>query len=148
MLVEMSEQHRSKLSWPEAVVAVMDLLDTQLYELIGADGFMRLVTAFYRRVITDDMLRPLYPAHDMAGAETRLREFLIMRFGGPDDYARRRGHPRLRMRHARFSVTQAARDRWIQLMDQALAEVRLPAPAEPMLRQFFADAGTFLINAN
>jgi hemoglobin len=105
------------------------------------------VAAFYRRVVSDDILGPLYPSRDMAGAETRLREFLIMRFGGPDDYAQRRGHPRLRMRHARFPVTQAARDRWIELMDQALAEVQLPKPAEQMLRQFFADSGTFLINA-
>ena len=126
----------------------MNLLDTQLYELVGADGFTRLVAAFYRCVATDDILGPLYPVHDLAGAETRLREFLVMRFGGPDDYAQCRGHPRLRMRHARFPVTQAARDRWIELMDQALAEVQLPAPAELMLRQFFAEAGTFLINAN
>jgi hemoglobin len=125
----------------------MDLLDTQLYSLIGADGFTRLVAAFYRHVATDDILGPLYPSKDLAGAESRLREFLIMRFGGPDDYAQRRGHPRLRMRHARFPVTRAARDRWISLMEQALAEVRLPAPAARMLRQFFADSGTFLINA-
>jgi len=126
----------------------MNLLDTQLYDLIGADGFSRLVAGFYQRVTTDDILGPLYPLHDVAGAETRLRAFLVMRFGGPDDYAQRRGHPRLRMRHARFPVTQAARDRWIELMEQALVQAKLPAPAELMLRQFFADAGTFLINAN
>ena len=126
----------------------MDLLDTQLFDLIGAEGFTHLVAELYRRVVTDDILGPLYPAHDMAGAEQRLREFLIMRFGGPDDYARRRGHPRLRMRHARFPVTQAARDRWIDLMEQAMAEARLPKQAEPMLRKFFSEAGTFLINSD
>jgi hemoglobin len=90
----------------------------------------------------------MYPSEDLVGAEYRLCMFLIGRFGGPPTYIEERGHPRLRMRHARFPVTQAARDRWIALMDQALAEVQLPAPAEPMLRQFFAEAGTFLINAN
>ena len=126
----------------------MDLLDTQLYDLIGEDGFTRLVAAFYKGVVTDDILGPLYPASDMAGAEQRLREFLIQRFGGPDTYSQRRGHPRLRMRHARFPVTPAARDRWLKLMDAALAEVKLPAAAEGMLRQFFADSGTFLINSD
>jgi len=125
----------------------MDLLDTQIYSLIGADGFARLVAAFYKRVASDEILGPLYPPHDMSGAESRLREFLIQRFGGPDDYSRRRGHPRLRMRHAHFPVTQAARDRWVSLMDQALAEARFSAPIEQMLRAFFADAATFLINA-
>lgn len=60
-----------------------DLLDTHVYSVIGAEGFRRLVAAFYRRVPADDVLGPLYPQHDLAGAETRLREFLIQRFGGP-----------------------------------------------------------------
>jgi hemoglobin len=124
----------------------MDLLDTQLYSLIGEDGFTRLVAAFYRRVPTDDVLGPLYPKQDMRGAQERLRSFLIMRFGGPQRYVEKRGHPRLRMRHAPFPVTQAARDRWIELMEAALAETKLPPQAESMLRSFFHEAGTFLIN--
>ena len=124
----------------------MDLLDTQLYGLIGEEGFNRLVGAFYRQIPADDILGPLYPKNDLAGAEERLRWFLIMRFGGPDHYAQQRGHPRLRMRHAHFKVNRAARDRWLKLMDAALAEVQLPPVAEKMLRHFFADVGTFLIN--
>lgn len=124
----------------------MDLLDTQLYSLIGEDGFTRLVAAFYRRVPTDDILGPLYPQQDFQGAEERLRMFLIMRFGGPQKYMEKRGHPRLRMRHAPFPVTPAARDRWIELMEAALAETRLPPQAEALLRPFFHEAGTFLIN--
>jgi hemoglobin len=124
----------------------MDLLDTQLYPLIGDDGFTRLVAAFYGRVPGDDILGPIYKRRDLAGAEERLRMFLIMRFGGPQHYLERRGHPRLRMRHAPFPVTQAARDRWILLMEAALAETKLPAQAESMLRKFFHDSGTFLLN--
>ena len=84
-----------------------DLLDTHVYSVIGEEGFRRLVAAFYRRVATDDILSPMYPKKDMAGAEERLRGFLIQRFGGPDHYSQRRGHPRLRMRHAPFKITQA-----------------------------------------
>lgn len=124
----------------------MDLLDTQLYGLIGDDGFSRLVAAFYRRVATDDILGPLYEKHDLTGAQWRLREFLVGRFGGPPRYLEQRGHPRLRMRHAKFAIDQAARDRWISLMEQAMAEVQLPDEAERLLRPFFADAATFLIN--
>ena len=124
----------------------MDLLDTQVYDVIGEDGFRRLVAAFYRRVPGDDVLGPLYPPDDMPGAEQRLREFLIQRFGGPDHYSQRRGHPRLRMRHHPFAITRAARDRWVSLMTEALAEVNLPPEAEPPLRAFFEDAATFLIN--
>ena len=124
----------------------MDLLDTQLFGLIGDEGFTRLVAAFYRRVPTDDILGPMYPADDLPGAEWRLREFLIGRFGGPPRYVEQRGHPRLRMRHAPFAITAAGRDRWVKLMDEALAEAGLPPAAEAPLRQFFKEAATFMIN--
>src|SRR5688572_20964504 len=106
----------------------MDLLDTDVYRLIGDDGFARLCAAFFRRVPADDLLRPMYEP-DFAGAEQRLRDFLIGRFGGPDTYVRQRGHPRLRMRHARFHIDRAARDRWVALMTEAMSETALPEPA-------------------
>ncbi len=65
--------------------------DQEIYPLIGEDGFRRLVAAFYRQVPQDELLGPMYPRHDLAGAEERLREFLIFRFGGPQRYLETRG---------------------------------------------------------
>ena len=124
----------------------MDLLDTRVYEMIGEDGFERLVGAFYRRVRADDILGPMYPEQDFTGAEQRLRDFLVGRFGGPMRYVETRGHPRLRMRHGRFRIDGAARDRWVSLMEDALAETNLPPEPTRLLRQFFHDSATFLIN--
>lgn len=117
-----------------------------LYSMIGEDGFARLVAAFYRQVPDDDILSKMYPPDDLAGAEERLRDFLIGRFGGPQRYIERRGHPRLRMRHAPFHIDQAARDRWMALMGQAFAEAALPAEAEAFLREFLSQTATFMIN--
>jgi hemoglobin len=117
-----------------------------VYDRIGAAGFARLLAAFYRQVPGDDLLGPLYPAEDLAGAEARLRGFLIFRFGGPDDYLAERGQPRLRMRHAPFPIDQAARDRWVALMDRALTEADLPPDAVEALRAYFHEAATFMIN--
>ena len=124
----------------------MDLLDTRVFELIGEEGFARLVGAFYRRVRSDDILSPMYPDADFAGAEQRLRDFLVGRFGGPMRYVERRGHPRLRMRHGRFRIDQKARDRWVSLMEEALGETNLPPEPTRLLRQFFHESATFLIN--
>jgi len=120
--------------------------DQEIYAAIGEEGFDRLVAAFYRQVPHDDILGPMYPADDLAGAQRRLRDFLIFRFGGPQRYIEQRGHPRLRMRHFPFAIDQAARDRWIQLMNKALTEVALPAEVDSMLRQFFEGVATFMIN--
>lgn len=117
-----------------------------LHEMIGDDGFTRLVSAFYRQIPGDDILGPIYPADDLAGAEQRLRDFLIFRFGGSPRYIEQRGHPRLRQRHLPFPVDQQARDRWISLMERALAETQLPAQAGQMLGEFFSDTATFMMN--
>lgn len=123
-----------------------ELAEHEVFAAIGEEGFTRLVAAFYRRVPADDLLGPMYPADDMDGAELRLRLFLIFRFGGPPEYLAQRGHPALRMRHAPFAITPAARDRWVELMEQALDETDLPEEAQQTLRRFFAATATFLIN--
>lgn len=117
-----------------------------IYAQIGEEGFARLVTAFYDQVPSDDILGPMYPADDLEGAEERLREFLVGRFGGPQRYIEKRGHPRLRMRHMPFQLNQAARDRWVQLMDKALDQAALPAESTQCLREFFHHMATFLMN--
>lgn len=118
----------------------------QIYERIGEEGFEKLVHAFYKQIPGDDILGPMYPADDLAGAEERLRDFLVGRFGGPPRYVEQRGHPRLRMRHAPFPVDRAARDRWIELMTKALDEAELPADVSKMLLEFFDGVATFMIN--
>jgi len=120
--------------------------EQDVYAAIGEDGFTRLVAAFYRRVPQDDILGPMYPAGDFAGAEQRLRDFLIFRFGGPQRYIEDRGHPRLRMRHAPFVIGSAARDRWLMLMTAAIEEASLPPEAAALLHAFFGSTATFLIN--
>lgn len=117
-----------------------------IYEALGEEGLSRLVAAFYRRIPQDDLLGPLYPPEDLAGAEQRLRDFLVFRFGGPDRYLQHRGHPRLKMRHVGFTIDRAARDRWIELMNAALVEAEIPAPAATPIRQFFDEVATFLMN--
>ena len=121
-------------------------MDENIYATIGEEGFSRLVAAFYRQVPQDDVLSAMYPQHERQAAELRLRNFLIYRFGGPQKYIAERGHPRLRARHLPFRIDQAARDRWMKLMDNALVETALPAEAEQLLRAFFEQMSTFLIN--
>jgi hemoglobin len=120
--------------------------EVEIFERIGEEGFARLVRAFYAQVPDDELLAPMYPRHDLVGAEERLRDFLIGRFGGPPRYVERRGHPRLRMRHMPFTIDQAARDRWVQNMDRALDEARLPEDVTASLREFFHSTATFLRN--
>jgi hemoglobin len=120
--------------------------EVEVYSMIGVEGFTRLVAAFYRQVPQDDLLGPMYPARDLQGAEQRLRDFLIYRFGGPQTYIEQRGHPRLRSRHSPFAINQTVRDRWMRLMNNALGEAALPGEAEQVLRKFLEEMSSFMIN--
>ena len=118
----------------------------KIFGIIGEEGFQRLVAAFYRQVPTNKILGPMYPADDLEGAEYRLRGFLIGRFGGPQTYIEERGHPALRMRHAPYNLNIDARNRWVEIMDRALDEAAFATEVDEVLRPFFAQTATFMIN--
>ena len=119
---------------------------SDVFRQIGDDGLARVTKLFYQRVRDDQILAPMYPAEDFDGAEQRLRQFLIFRFGGPDTYLHERGHPRLRMRHAGFAIDQQARDRWFQLMSEAIEEAEIPKETAEIMLAFLAHVATFLMN--
>lgn len=117
-----------------------------VFDVVGESGLRRLVAAFYRRIPTDDLIGPMYPPEALAEAERRLADFLIYRFGGPETYVQQRGHPRLRIRHAPFTITTAARDRWVLLMDAAIDEVQWPIEVVAVVKPFLHESATFLVN--
>ena len=120
--------------------------ESQVYAVLGEEGFTKLIAAFYRRVPTDDILGPMYPKDDLANAEWRLRQFLIQRFGGPMTYSEQRGHPRLRMRHAPFPVDVFARHRWMKLMTEAMTETNVPPEVVAVLKPYFESTATGMMN--
>jgi hemoglobin len=121
-------------------------LEKNVYELIGEEGFTRLVAAFYQGVTRDSVMRPLYPDHDLEGAERRLRLFLIQYFGGPTTYSQERGHPRLRARHAPYVIGEPQKEAWLNLMLKALDEAEIPEPSYSAMKEYFLMAAPFLMN--
>lgn len=115
-------------------------------EIGGFDTFRRIVAKFYEGVAQDAVLRPMYPEADLGPAEERFLHFLVQYWGGPTTYAEQRGHPRLRMRHMPFRIGIAERDRWLQLMGEAMDETQVPPFARLFLDQLFAQVADFMRN--
>ncbi len=125
----------------------MDEPEITFYAAVGGEEtFRRLVRAFYREVAADPQLRPVYPSKDLGPAEEHLRLFLIQYWGGPATYNERRGHPRLRMRHAHFAIGEAERDAWLRHMRTALDEIGLPAAQDAQLWEYLVMAAHSLVN--
>ncbi|HYG71761.1 MAG TPA: globin [Actinomycetota bacterium] len=125
----------------------VDPSNVTLYEAVGGLPFFEaLVDRFYEGVAQDDILRPLYP-EDLGPAKRHLTLFLAQYWGGPGEYSEVRGHPRLRMRHAPFTVGVAERDRWLVHMRAAVAVIDPPADIAKALDEYFEYAADAMRNA-
>jgi len=91
-------------------------------------------------------MRPMYPEQDLTGARHRLTTFLEQYWGGPKTYGEERGHPRLRMRHAVFAVSPAAKDAWLRHMRAAVDSLDLPPLHEQTLWDYLDRAAHSLVN--
>ncbi|MFM6842051.1 MAG: globin [Candidatus Planktophila sp.] len=121
---------------------------TNYYQLFGGEPFFSdLVSQFYARVATNEILRPMYPARDMEGAAQRLKMFLEQYWGGPTTYSEERGHPRLRMRHAGFHIGPAAKDAWLTCMREAVEGMDMEAQAQEKLWHYLEGAAEHLLNS-
>lgn len=120
--------------------------NNSIYEQIGgAETLHRLVDYFYDQVEQDPILRPMFP-NDLEPGKRRQFLFLVQYFGGPADYSAERGHPRLRMRHMPFPISQAERDAWLNHMLAAIDAVGIAEPARSAMRTYFEQAATAMIN--
>ncbi|MDH6226927.1 MULTISPECIES: globin [Streptomyces] len=118
------------------------------YEQVGGEEtFTRLVRRFYEGVAEDPELRAMYPEEDLGPAEERLRLFLIQYWGGPTTYSEQRGHPRLRMRHAPFTVDRAAHDAWLRHMRAAVDDLGLSEEHEHTLWSYLTYAAASMVNS-
>jgi len=126
---------------------VTDAGEQTFYDEIGGMETMRtIVSTFYAGVAEDEVLRPLYPEEDLGPAEERFLLFLCQYWGGPTTYSERRGHPRLRMRHAPFPVNTEARDRWLTHFRAGLDAAELTPEQDARFWAYVTHAATFMIN--
>ena len=108
-----------------------------LYEWAGgADALERLTTAFYRAVLRDDLLEPLF-RHMDPGHPVHVAAWLGEVFGGPATYTEERGgYPHMVREHLGKAITEPQRRRWVNLLMDAADEVGLPD--DPEFRAAFA----------
>lgn len=122
-------------------------------EIGGREKVLALVERFYD--LMDEREPALAALHEVDAQgkvsrrnRDRFGSFLIGWLGGPDDYVRDHGHPRLRMRHGRVPVDSAMRDAWVRCMLTAMDDCAVPPATQGFLRQRFAEVADFLRNVD
>lgn len=119
-----------------------------LYDAVGGEAvFRQLVDRFYQGVALDPILRPLYPDEDLTDAREHLALFLMQYWGGPTTYSDNRGHPRLRMRHAGWVISERERDAWLGHMRAAVMDIDVTPDARAAIWEHLERAAYSLVNA-
>jgi hemoglobin len=126
-------------------------LDSPFARLGGEEPVRRLVTRFYDHMDADEPeLAALHERDEQGRVSPRAREnfalFLGEWLGGPKNFSATRGHPRLRMRHARVAVNEAMRDAWLRCMASALNDEGVGGDVRGFLDARLAEVANFLRN--
>lgn len=122
-------------------------MDDELFQRLGGEQTFRTIArVFYQCVKTDPVLHEMYPEEDLAPAEERLRLFLIQYWGGPSKYQEKRGHPRLRMRHAPFKVNPTAKEHWLRAMRTGVDAAALSEADDALVWDYFERAALAMVN--
>ena len=121
-----------------------------LYEWAGgAAAFERLTERFYDKVVSDDLIGPMF-AHMDRGHPRYVAMWLAEVFGGPARYTDERGgYAAHAGQHLGKAITEPQRRRWVNLLADAADEVGLPG--DPEFRAAFMgyiEWGTRLALAN
>jgi len=102
-----------------------------LYEWLGGEeALLRLTEAFYREVLKDDLLYPLFAGMDPEHPQ-HVALWLGEVFGGPSAYTDSHGGYRHMIRqHLGRGIQEKQRRRWVSLLMDAADEVGLPGDPE------------------
>ncbi|KAL1352436.1 hypothetical protein HN51_016439 [Arachis hypogaea] len=122
--------------------------ETNLFQKLGLQTFIRLSTNFYTRVYDDEeeWFRSIFANSKKEDAIQNQYEFFIQRMGGPALYSQRRGHPALIGRHRPFPVTHQAAERWLHHMQQALdTTAEIDDDSKIKMMNFFRHTAYFLV---
>jgi truncated hemoglobin YjbI len=115
----------------------------------GMPAFERLTSAFYARVLQDDLLEPVFRGMD-ENHPRHVATWLAEVFGGPPRYTEEHGgYPHMLSKHRGLALTEAMRRRWVALISDAADEAELPG--DPEFRSAFVayiEWGTRLALAN
>ena len=120
------------------------------YALLGGEvGVRNLVHRFYELMneLPEAYVVRLMHPESLAGSENSLFEYLSGWFGGPSLYIAKKGHPRLRMRHANYVVGPVVRDEWMLCMTRALTEQVTDTTFRARLIEMFSQMADHMINA-
>jgi hemoglobin len=121
-----------------------------MYEQIGGQAVIdKLVNDFYDIMSSDQSASAVFSTHaglEMSVTREKLRTFLSGWLGGPQLYLEKFGHPRLRMKHFPFKISQTEAMQWLYCMKLALEKSSIEPVIQAKLMDAFENVALMLKN--
>ena len=120
----------------------------KIYALMGRENLYRMFEAFYHE-LGSSTIRSMFPA-DLVASSRKSAAFFGQLVGGPQEYTKQYGSPRMRSRHMPFRITPRARDEWVACFERVLAravkDFGFPAEHLDGFRQFLHNFSLWMVN--
>ncbi|WP_329116438.1 group II truncated hemoglobin [Streptomyces sp. NBC_01465] len=101
------------------------MTDTLYEHAGGEEPLHRLEEIFYTKVLADPVLQPLFPERQPHHVD-HLTWFTAESFGGPERFTEELGFSYLIDVHRHLKITDAQRERFAELYEEAVEESGLP----------------------
>ena len=113
---------------------------------IGEEGLRKLVSDHYDAIKASDIYF-LFPqdAEEFEKAKVHSSDFVIQICGGPAYFNTNRGAPQMVGRHAPFAIDAKARERWLELYQPLILELKEQGITETSLNSFWGYLNIFSI---
>lgn len=118
------------------------------YDAVGGETVIRAVVEDFYDIIDTEAaaLRAMLPIDDST-SRRKLGDYLIEWTGGPALYTPERGHPRMRMRHEPFVITETDAATWLACMAKALDRQNVKGEVRSFLDDRIHALAFHLVNA-
>lgn len=124
-----------------------ELPKSRLARIGGEEAVRRLTGVFFEMIEALPEATRIRDMHqDLVAARAKMELFLIEWWGGSKEYSRVHGHPRLRLRHSRFSISTAERDAWMTCMRLGLRRIVTDTNLRQEIDQDFTRVANALVN--
>ena len=118
-----------------------------LYEKIGKEGLNQLLNNFYDQVFQDPTISKLFANSERAEIQHKQLLFLSQFLGGPLDYNKQYGPPKMRFRHIPHKITPKAKDAWLLCMEKAILAQDWDDRLKEVVYQIFPPIAAHMVNS-
>jgi hemoglobin len=117
------------------------------YHKLGEDRLKILIEKFYDKIFQNKLLKPLFLETPKDEIKYKQKLFLTQLLGGPAEYTKEMGTPKMRRRHMPHKITVEVKDEWLKCMQESIHELEWDEQSKLALYSIFPKLAGHMVNS-